>query len=218
MLRIGAVVDSTIAEGPGQRFAVWAQGCTIRCPGCFNPHLWGDRGGTPLGPAELAARAIAAQDLGIEGVTLLGGEPFEQASAFATFAAQVAAHGLSVMVFSGYERDHLVSPQAPVGSRELLSHTDLLVSGPFVAEHPDHDRPWVGSTNQEFHFLTDRYRHLADELEVQPDRIEVRVAATGEVSINGWATADQLEMLLYSNDSELLPPPRFRPGTGRRLP
>ncbi|MDT0223758.1 4Fe-4S single cluster domain-containing protein [Gordonia sp. AC31] len=218
MLRIGAVIDSTIAEGPGRRFAVWAQGCTIRCPGCFNPHLWGDRGGTAVGPAELAARAIASQNLGVEGVTLLGGEPFEQATDFATFAAEVAAQGLSVMVFSGYERDHLDSPQAPVGSRELLSHTDLLISGPFVADHPDHDRPWVGSTNQEFHFLTDRYRHMADELGVQPDRIEVRVAATGEVSINGWATTDQLELLLLNEDAGSSPAPSFRRGTGRRLP
>ena len=135
MLYIGAVVDSTIAEGPGQRFAVWAQGCTIRCPGCFNPHLWGPRGGTAVSTADLAARAIAAKDIGVEGVTLLGGEPFEQATAFARFAAEVAVHGLSVMVFSGYERDQLVAPQAPVGSRELLSHTDLLVSGPVSYTH-----------------------------------------------------------------------------------
>ena len=44
-LRVGQRVESTEAEGPGTRFALWTQGCTLRCPGCCNPHLFADRGG-----------------------------------------------------------------------------------------------------------------------------------------------------------------------------
>jgi anaerobic ribonucleoside-triphosphate reductase activating protein len=104
------------------------------------------------------------------------------------------------MVFSGFTYDHLMSSHAPMGSEELLAHTDLLVSGPFIAQRPDLTRPWAGSTNQEFHYLTDRYRHLSDTIRSHPDRIEVRVRASGEVSINGWATTDRLETLLLEMD------------------
>ncbi len=61
MLRIGAVTARTSAEGPGLRFAVWAQGCSIQCLGCFNPHLWGTQGGTTVAPLQLAADAIARE-------------------------------------------------------------------------------------------------------------------------------------------------------------
>jgi len=193
-IRVGAVVDDTVAEGPGRRFAVWVQGCSIRCPGCFNPHLWGPHGGTDIDAGELAARALAVP--GIDGVTLLGGEPFEQARPLARFASLVAAQGLSVMTFSGFTYRELTAAGAPDGAAELLCATDLLVSGPYLADRPDIGRPWVGSTNQEFHFLTDRLRHVEAELTALPDRIEVRVAASGEVTVNGWAATDQLDALL----------------------
>jgi len=46
-VRVARFIARTGAEGPGTRSALWVQGCTIRCPGCFNPHLWGARGGGP---------------------------------------------------------------------------------------------------------------------------------------------------------------------------
>ena len=114
----------TGAEGPGFRFAVWAQGCAIRCPGCFNPHFWRADGGRAVTADDLARQAIqAAEDGAIEGVTLLGGEPFEQAGGFASFASSVRAAGLSVMVFTGHEREHLEGYDAPPGSAALLAAT-----------------------------------------------------------------------------------------------
>lgn len=172
---------------------MWVQGCSIRCDGCFNPHLWGASGGTLTDIDVLAQQALSA---GVEGVTLLGGEPFEQAHACAAFAERIQAAGLSVMVFTGFELEHLKSEQAPSGAPRLLAATDLLVDGPYDAVRPDHDRPWVGSVNQQFHYLTDRYAHLEPSLDALPDRIELRIKPTGEVSVNGWASVDTLETLL----------------------
>ncbi|PYY32776.1 4Fe-4S single cluster domain-containing protein [Curtobacterium sp. MCBD17_030] len=192
-IQVARIVPETRAEGPGARFAVWVQGCTIRCDGCFNPQLWGSIGGTATAPLELATQAVAA---GVDGVTLLGGEPFEQAPALAEFAALVRANGLSVMTFTGYERELLESADAPNGAQDLLAETDLLVDGRYRADAKDFTRPWVGSTNQRFHFLTQRYRHLEPQLTALPDRLEVRVSAAGEVAVNGWASVDQLDALL----------------------
>ena len=89
-IRVARVVPNTTAEGPGTRFAVWVQGCAIRCDGCFNPHLWTSQGGTPTTAEALAERAINAN---VQGVTLLGGEPTEQAAALADFATPFAKLG-----------------------------------------------------------------------------------------------------------------------------
>lgn len=190
-------VAATRAEGPGERSALWVQGCAIRCPGCFNPQLWGFRGGELVEPAELVERVLAA---GTEGVTLLGGEPFDQAAALAEVAAGVRRAGRSVMTFTGYTRAGL--RRAVENGRDdvaaLLAETDLLVAGPFRADQVDTRRPWVGSTNQEFVLLGDRFPGLLDELTRTPDRVEVTVDAAGGISVNGWAELDALDELLAS--------------------
>lgn len=163
----------------------------MRCPGCFNPHFWGKDGGYDQSVAELIA---AASSSAVEGVTLLGGEPFDQASAAADFAHGVRQAGLSVMTFTGFTLEHLEGPAAPSGSAKLLATTDLLVDGPYRSSEIDVDRPWVGSRNQRFHFLTDRYQGL--QLGMSPDRLEVRVKPNGEVSLNGWSDIDRLDTLL----------------------
>lgn len=186
-------MPNTRVEGPGTRFAVWAQGCSIRCSGCFNPHLWTAGGGHDVTATELASRAIAA---GVEGVTLLGGEPFDQATGFAEFARLVRVAGLSVMTFTGHELEALRNGNAPRGVEALLAETDLLVDGPYRADEPDNVRPWVGSRNQRFHFLSDRYASLRDSLCLVGDRLEVRISPAGDVQVNGWANVAMLDDLL----------------------
>jgi anaerobic ribonucleoside-triphosphate reductase activating protein len=185
-VRLARFLDRTTAEGPGERTAIWVQGCTIRCPGCFNPHLFGARGGVLVPPSELVDRVLAAD---AEGLTLLGGEPFEQATALAAVAVGVREAGRTVMTFTGYEYEDL---RRRDDAAPLLAATDLLVAGPFRRDLIDHDRPWVGSTNQQFLHLTDRMREAA----APPDRLEVTVTASGEVAVNGWADAETLDALL----------------------
>lgn len=189
-IRVAAIVPETTAEGPGTRFAIWVQGCTLQCPGCFNPHLWGRRGGELLSPRALAEQALAS---GSQGVTFLGGEPAEQASALSKLARMVRDGGMSVMTFSGYSRDELLDVP---GAQDLIEASDLLVTGRYVRALPDLVRPWVGSTNQVIEFLTDRYRHLESSVGEIRDRLEIRVSADGRVAVNGWANTEMLDVLL----------------------
>lgn len=194
-LRVARVLAATAAEGPGLRTAVWVQGCAVRCPGCFNPHLWTPRGGQVVRvdqwlPAVLDGAAAA----GAEGVSLLGGEPFEQAAPLAALAQAFQDAGLSVMVFTGHHLEDLTRWGGRRSDiRALLERTDLLADGPYLRGQPDHARPWVGSTNQRLHLLTGRYR--AADLRA-PDRVQVTVSASGEVAVNGWAGTDALDALL----------------------
>jgi anaerobic ribonucleoside-triphosphate reductase activating protein len=189
-LRVHRVLDRTVAEGPGVRACVWVQGCSIRCPGCFNTHMWEAASGHEVEPVQLGRRLGAIP--GIEGVTLLGGEPFDQAVAVAQLAWAVRDAGRSMMVFTGHRLEDLRTSRE-AGVAALLAATDLLVDGPYFAAMPDRRRPWVGSTNQRFHFLTDRYRGL--ELEAIPDRLEVRLGRDGTVWLNGQAPNHTLAQL-----------------------
>lgn len=179
-IRVASVIARTEAEGPGARYAVWVQGCAIRCPGCCNPELFGREGGHDRDPRELAAEAVAA---GVEGVSILGGEPTEQAEGLAEFARAARAGGLSVMLYSGRTLGDLrASGGAAVAA--LLAATDLLVDGPFVASLRGGARRWVGSSNQTLHFLSDFYRP-DDPRFAAPDTVEIRLSG-GELVVNGY--------------------------------
>lgn len=198
-LRWSRFLPATEAEGPGRRAALWVQGCRVHCPECFNPQLWAARGGVLSDPAQIAAQwvdaAVAARSTGL---TLLGGEPFEQAAVLAPVARAFRDAGMTVMAFSGHTLQDLErwsSGRPDIAA--LLSETDLLCDGPYLREHPDSRRPWIGSTNQGIRALTPVY---ADEVQRivsdgRADTLEVRIGADGLVGVNGWASDTALRAL-----------------------
>lgn len=181
-------MEATEAEGPGLRFALWTQGCSLRCPGCCNPHTWNPSGGRTTTVAELLARVDAARARRprLEGVSLLGGEPFEQDDALADLAARVRARGLTVMAYSGYRLEELRAR----GSR-LLAHCDLLVDGRYVASLRTTQRRFVGSTNQRLHFLSAAYTPDDPRFHA-PNTAELRLDADGVLRVVGFPFASIL--------------------------
>ena len=183
-LRIAQIVPATEAEGPGRRFAIWFQGCSLRCPECCNPEMLSFEGGQAISVDSLLDDICQGRDASqIEGVTMLGGEPFAHAAGAAELAAGVQCAGLSVMVFSGFTLAELHAMNDPA-VRELLENTDILVDGPYLRERPEHRRCWIGSANQQIHFLTDRYRP-DDPRWLRPNTLEIRLIG-GELAINGF--------------------------------
>src|SRR5687767_13593652 len=82
VFHVAQVVACTEAEGPGKRFALWFQGCPLRCPGCCNPEMLPFIGGRAVPRAEVVGQMRrAAAEHGLEGITLLGGEPAAHAEA-----------------------------------------------------------------------------------------------------------------------------------------
>src|SRR5882672_3696798 len=96
VLRVATIVDDTEAEGPGRRWALWVQGCPIRCPGCCNPEMFADDLGTVRSLDDLDASLDTARDAGVEGISILGGEPFAQAAGCAEVARAAKVRGLTV--------------------------------------------------------------------------------------------------------------------------
>ena len=150
---LAGFVNASSANGPGRRIVIWVQGCSIGCPGCFNPTTHART--PPKTPvAELAERVLSAVTPEIAGVTFSGGEPFEQASALATLARRLRAGWPdgTLMAYSGYTLKHLESADAPEGSRALLTELDYLVDGPFEVRSPG-SAAWQASTNQRLRVL-----------------------------------------------------------------
>jgi anaerobic ribonucleoside-triphosphate reductase activating protein len=184
ILQIAQIVPHTEAEGPGCRFALWFQGCPLRCPGCCNPEMLPFEGGRAVALGVLVEQIEeAARSHGVEGVTLLGGEPLAHAAGAAALARAVRQRGLTVMVFSGYTLEEARRMPDPAVA-DLLSLTDILVDGPYLREQPEARRRWIGSANQRIHFLSDRYR-ADDPRWLLPNTLEIRLRGT-ELTVNGF--------------------------------
>jgi len=184
ILSVAQIVPVTQAEGPGRRFALWFQGCPLRCPGCCNPEMLPFEGRLRTGLADIVAElTIAKAKHAIEGVTLLGGEPFAHANGAAALAETAHVLDLSVMVFTGYHLEEL-RDKSDADVDRLLSYTDILVDGPYLRDQPETKRRWIGSANQRVHFLSDRCS--ADDPRWRlPNTLEIRLRAD-EVTINGF--------------------------------
>ncbi len=188
-MQIAQVVPCTEAEGPGKRFAVWFQGCPLRCPGCCNPEFLPFKGGQTKTVREMVEWiGRTREESAIEGITLLGGEPFAHASAGVALAQAARERNLTVMAFTGFTLEELQSrPESDIA--ELIGLTDILVDGPYDRNTPDHSRRWIGSTNQRIHFLTPRYS--LDEQWCEKNTLEIRMVG-GEISVNGFPAKDAI--------------------------
>lgn len=183
-INVASVRLCTQAEGPGKRFALWVQGCLNRCPGCCNPEMQEIRKNTIVDTADMIELiSSAAERLGIEGVSFIGGEPFLQAEGLSDIAEWCQSKGLSVLVFTGYLYEQLTSDNDSSVQR-LLQNTDILVDGPFVQNEFDEERDWVGSKNQKVIFLSDRYMP-GIEYQNQERTMEFLISDK-DILINGW--------------------------------
>lgn len=192
-LNIADWIECTEVEGPGKRFALWVQGCLLRCHDCCNPHMF-DMSPRNIIEADQVLKwiCIAKDKHDIEGVTFLGGEPMLQAKGLSVVACECKKIGLSVVVFTGYTLDYLTAKNPMPGVSELLSTVDILVDGAFVSSKPESQRNWAGSTNQKFHYLTDRYQPGIEFDSKYPHGFELRLFEDGTLKTNGWPSGDIL--------------------------
>lgn len=144
-MRIAGLVQDSIVDGPGLRFAVFTQGCPHRCEGCHNPETHDENSGIEI-PVEEIVGKMRANPL-TDGVTLSGGEPFSQADDCAEIAEAAKKEGLSVWTYTGYTFEELLQ-SGDRHIRNLLALTDVLVDGPYVESERSLNLKWRGSRNQ----------------------------------------------------------------------
>ena len=179
MLNI-AYMTITEVEGPGKRLAIWFQGCLKNCYGCCNPDM------IPIKPANIINTGnlidyITSLNNQIEGLTLLGGEPFLQAKNIVKVLEKIDKH-LSIIAFSGYTFKELQNVKIEK-AKELLSYLDVLIDGEYNHKIPEDKRRWIGSKNQKIYFFTDRYS--IKDFDNKIDEIELHYK-NGKIFINGF--------------------------------
>lgn len=176
LLYLHAIEPRSRANGPGTRFVVWVQGCTLGCAGCYNPATH-PGGGEAWTIDALVDQLLATS--GIDGVTVSGGEPFEQADGLLAFARAIRERThLSLLIFSGFTRAEIEA--TPTGAA-VLSHIDVLIDGRYVAGQRISTEA-RGSANQAVHLLTDRYTEA--DVSATPEA-EIRIDAQGRIHLTG---------------------------------
>ena len=151
----GNIKKTDIADGLGVRVSLFVSGCTNHCEHCFQPETWDFHYGKPF-TAETEEELIKALSPSyINGLSLLGGEPFEPDNqrALLPFVRRVrtAFPDKDVWCYTGYtlETDLLSPSRARCEvTDELLSLIDVLVDGEFITEKRNISLAFRGSENQ----------------------------------------------------------------------
>ena len=192
LLRVGGVQDNSLIYGPGNRFVIWVQGCTLACKGCWNQQFWPSGGGTVISVDDMMGRIVDTP--GIEGITLLGGEPLQQSEAVLQLITGVRDRGLSVFLYSGYEESELDETQL-----SCVASSDIVVLGRYVEKLRDTSLRWRGSSNQRIRFPTDRYSGLVVE---EFREIEVELAPDGRLSVFGYPDDEFMRLVGLQSEGD----------------
>ncbi|MFE6798648.1 anaerobic ribonucleoside-triphosphate reductase activating protein [Paenibacillus chitinolyticus] len=149
-MNICGYAPETIDEGEGLRTALYISGCRHYCRGCFSPRTWDFDYGTPMGTdwEERIIAEIQSNPL-LDGLSILGGDPFFSAGQVSSFLDRLRqrAGTVNVWIYSGYTYEELAAnPES--GKFGLLSRCQVLVDGRYVEELRDPALLYRGSRNQ----------------------------------------------------------------------
>lgn len=147
--------ENDIANGPGVRTSLFVSGCRHHCKGCFNPETWNFAYGEPFTQKEIDFIISATEPSFVEGLTLLGGEPFEpeNQAALIELLKQFKAKlpNKKVWCYTGFTFEDDLFPKYKNGMEnvaELLPLIDVLVDGKFVEVLKHSGLLFRGSSNQ----------------------------------------------------------------------
>jgi anaerobic ribonucleoside-triphosphate reductase activating protein len=175
-LKTNYILKKSLSNGPGTRYTIWVQGCSIRCPGCSNIDTWDPEKGTDWNIDDLIKDIELNRPL--DGITITGGEPLDQFGAVSTllrklspklFLNQFNVSSFSAFLTTGYT----VKQIAERNQNEIFNLVDILCTGPFEADKICSGE-WKGSSNQEIHYLTatgrkqSKYPVILKEIRVNP--------------------------------------------------
>ena len=141
--------DSTV-DGFGRRSVVQTAGCSIRCAGCYIPETHERVNGSQVLIDDIIAE-IDRERIRHDGVTVLGGEPFDQSESLETLVLRLKAKKYHVTIYTGYTLENLMTRECESVNR-VLEETDLLIDGAFDRNLTRNAGEYRGSSNQRLIF------------------------------------------------------------------
>lgn len=191
------IVEGSLTDGPGPRAVLFMQGCTVRCPGCQNRHLWERTGATIESPHRVAQRLLeTGQD-----ITISGGEPTDQGFALFALIGELirSPHKMHITIYTGRTLEALLADRS-MNARWALAAlllADVIVDGQFEPGRDDDWLQWRGSRNQRpidvkeslWAMFRDggRLENLSAYIVLDPrwDRLTLAITATGMLGPKG---------------------------------
>ena len=164
-MRYAQIRSMDISDGPGARVAIYVQGCTHHCRGCFNPETWDFNGGFEWTPETNETILRLMNKEYIAGLSILGGDPVcaflhekENKKIFVDLLKQIRGNypNKTIWLWTGYYFEELVNMEPLEFDDtdiqhefcELISLCDVIVDGPYLEKMRNPSLPYAGSENQ----------------------------------------------------------------------
>lgn len=148
MVWLYRIYHDSVTDGLGRRSVIQVSGCSIRCQGCYVPETHERENGRRVSIPSIVDEILENRERH-DGVTILGGEPFDQPGPLAELVYRLKRHGLHLTVYTGYTIETLIERKQPAIDY-ALTHADLLIDGPFVTRLNRNSGEYRGSRNQKF--------------------------------------------------------------------
>ena len=195
-MQIERGVTGVTTLGPGSRLVVWVNGCNRRCRGCISERL---QAFDPENEYDIEAFLRGFDLSRIDGVTISGGEPFEQAPELAKLIRLLRRKGVTdILVYTGYTLEELRA-RGDGATDEALSGISVLIDGPYVAELDDGTDNIKGSKNQRVLFLKPGFEKKYSEY-IRPERSMQQMPLANILLAAGFPPAGFAERFI--NDDE----------------
>lgn len=144
-IKVAGIEEESFVDGDGVRMAVFVQGCSIHCPGCHNKSIWDHSKGV-ITDIETIIDLYKTNKL-LNGITITGGEPTEQAEGCYHLAKRIHEEGGNVWCYTGHCVEELLHSDDQM-VKKLLKEVDVIVDGPYKEELRTLSLPYRGSSNQ----------------------------------------------------------------------
>jgi anaerobic ribonucleoside-triphosphate reductase activating protein len=190
---INNIIRNTKVEGPGIRHAIWFQGCEHACEGCFAQHTWDILQGNEYS-VDYVAKEL--EDC-VDGLTISGGEPFLQKESLNLLLKKINVK--SIILFTGFTFEELLESEDQ-DIYDIIGKVDVLITGRFIKDLVEKKRPFAGSENQRFWFLTDFYSW--EDFKNINNSIEIRIKSNGEILVNGMENSDNINLLAKAKNRD----------------
>ena len=150
---IARILSPVHSLGPGDRVCIWTQGCSKRCKGCISPELQAFIGNETDESILSEVIIQVAQKNGCKGITISGGDPFEQPQALLKLLKLLRNEFDDILVYTGFELSDIQSGILGGEAKKCLEYLDVLIDGKYIDELNFKNCVLKGSSNQKIHFI-----------------------------------------------------------------
>ena len=205
MLKVGIsrVHFPVTTLGPGRRLGIWFQGCSLRCEGCISVDTWATA--KTLIPIDQLMMALSSYLPLVDGITISGGEPFDQFDALLAIVVQLRKKTeVDILLYTGYSIEDI-----PDQLQKIKPYIDVLISDPFQRQTSQTLR-LRGSDNQRLHCFTsqakEKYAYYQQVVTTNDNVLDVMFDAEGVVWFAGIPKRDdfiKLQTILKQQGHQL---------------